>query len=304
MSLVTRPSLLLRILLLGLFAPVLALADKGWPKGFIVAEDSKSPDGHYGVLIPSHDAAAPEDDADIVNYLADFKTHRLLGKIHGAIYSEGLNHRSMAVHWAKDSTWGVIEYDARFGFHSIVVIEPNGDSFTQTEIGSRVQKDLNAAIAKESRNDETGGDAGVYFRLASDRKLRVRALSWTNPKMLEDRKTFYALFQGTYNLDAKAWKVTDARSIPEGLSDALQAAYDDANYNQTVFENDQSRAIALDLRMNDVYRAVRFILGPDRFATVKQDQYTWLKNRDATPSVAERCRMMEARIKALQDLVW
>jgi len=56
--------------------------------------------------------------------------------------------------------------------------------------------------------------------------------------------------------------------------------------------------------VNKVYRAAQFILPPARFAAVKREQIEWLKKRNAAPSTEEKCKLMEARIKALQELVW
>jgi len=39
-------------------------------------------------------------------------------------------------------------------------------------------------------------------------------------------------------------------------------------------------------------------------AQVKAEQIAWLKKRDAAGSVAEKCKLLEARIKTLQDLAW
>ncbi|PYL97741.1 MAG: hypothetical protein DMF18_01375 [Verrucomicrobia bacterium] len=41
-----------------------------------------------------------------------------------------------------------------------------------------------------------------------------------------------------------------------------------------------------------------------RFAVVKREQIEWLKKRDAATSIEEKCKMMEARIKVLQELLW
>jgi len=57
-----------------------------WPEGYIVYEDSQSPDDRYAVLIPSRDAAEQDESLGATNYLADVKTHRLMGKIRGADY--------------------------------------------------------------------------------------------------------------------------------------------------------------------------------------------------------------------------
>jgi len=46
------------------------------------------------------------------------------------------------------------------------------------------------------------------------------------------------------------------------------------------------------------------ILSPARFATVKKEQVQWLKKRDSASSVDEKHKLVEARIKALQELLW
>src|SRR5262249_5354250 len=145
-----------------------------------------------------------------------------------------------------------------------------------------------------------------HFRFGPDRKVRVRALSQNNPKQLDDVKTYYALFQGTFDLAAKKWTLTDARSINADQDDDLETAYSDLEQDleHTTFENEEGQAESLDERMNKIYRAAQFILPPARFAAVKREQMEWLKKRDAAPSVSEKCKLIEARIKALQELVW
>ena len=51
------------------------------------------------------------------------------------------------------------------------------------------------------------GYVSPYFRFGTDRKVRVRALSQNNPKQFDDVKTYYALFQGTFDVAAKKWTV-------------------------------------------------------------------------------------------------
>ena len=53
-------------------------------------------------------------------------------------------------------------------------------------------------------------------------------------------------------------------------------------------------------------KRLRILLRPERFAKVKAEQIAWLKKRDAAGSVGcqEKCKLLEARVKALQDLAW
>jgi uncharacterized protein YecT (DUF1311 family) len=300
---VTRP-LFVAVLQLGLALAFSKASAEDWPEGYILHEDSSSPGEQYGIVVPSQDAALNNEADETVNYLANLKTHQLMGKIAGADYFERQNHRSLAVTWADDSTWCIVQYYGRFGFDSISVVEPKGSSFTQTDIGERIQKSLNAVLAKQSGHHETEGDASVYFRMGPGRKVRVRATTTTNPKSLDTAKTYCALFQGTFDAEAKNWKVMDARSIKAEENDSLQTAYGDLGIDSMSFSTEEDKAKWLDDRMNEVYQAARLILTPDRFAKVKQEQIAWLKKRDASNSVEEECKLTEAQINALQELVW
>jgi len=240
------------------------------------------------------------------NYLADIKNHRVLGKIDKVDYFEHQNHRGLEVFWAPHSSVCVVESDGRYGADSISVLEINDSSFAQTEIGDRIQKSLDGAMKKQAHAPEMAGDVSPYFRFGTDRKVRVRALSQNNPKQFEDIKTYYALFQGTFDVAAKKWTVIDARSISAEQDDALTTAYGDLEQDleHTTFQNEEDKAESLDQNMNKVYRAAQFILPPARFAAVKREQIEWLKKRNAAPSTDEKCQLIEARIKALQELVW
>ena len=70
------------------------------------------------------------------------------------------------------------------------------------------------------------------------------------------------------------------------------------------FQNEDGKAVLLDEAMNSVYRATQFILRSGRFAAVKRGQIESLKKRNAASSIDEKCKLMEARIEALQALVW
>jgi hypothetical protein len=145
-----------------------------WPDGYIVYENTQSPDERYGILVPSMDAWEKDESLEEINYLADLKAHQLMGKIRGADYFEHQNHRGLQVTWAPDSTWCVVEYDGRFGFDTISILELKGSGFVQTDIGKKIDKSLKAAIAKQSHDPESGGgDATPRFRIGADRKVRV-----------------------------------------------------------------------------------------------------------------------------------
>ncbi|HWY39996.1 MAG TPA: lysozyme inhibitor LprI family protein [Chthoniobacterales bacterium] len=291
-----------------------------WPKDYIVREDSESPDGRYALLVQTADAADQQNSNESDVYLADVKAHTTLGSIDKVDYFEHQNHRDLEVFWAPDSSYCVVENDGRYGMDTLSVLEIKDSKFVQTEIGERIQKSLDGAMKKQSHERDIGGDVSPHFRLRNDRKIRVRASSQNNPKQFDNVKTYYALFQGTYDLAAKKWTVTDARLTNSEQDDALQPAYDDSfakhmivaaddkqvpeNFTGSVFRSEKEKFDALDERLNQVYQAVRSLLPPNRFAKVKQEQLAWVKTRDVAKSVEEKSKLTEDRIKALQDLLW
>jgi len=299
-SLMRRVLILFSALLLNIAGSKAAAAD--WPQDYVVHENSESPDGRYAVLVQSQDAAAESNDNESAVYLADVKNHTTLGKIDNVDYFEQQNHRGLEVFWAPDSSYCVVENDGRYGADTISVLEIKDSSFTQTEIGERIQKSLDGAMKKQAHS-EMSGYASPYFRLGTDRKVRVRALSQNNPKQFEEVKTYYALFQGTFDLATKKWTITDARSIKAEQNGALETGYQRPFENAT-YDNEDDRAKSLDEQMNSVYQAAKFILPPARFAKLKQEQIAWLKTRDAAQSIEEKSKLTENRIRALQDLLW
>jgi len=295
--------------LLGVSAmwPPASIAGKpAWLEGYVVAEKSQSPNGDFGVLIPGRGTHLPEG-VDVVNYLADLKSHRVVGEILGVSYSEGENHRGLVVLWAADSSWCVVEYQTRFGFDSIAVLDILGSAMGQADVGEKVQSSLDGVIAKESHNEENGGEATAYYRLGPGRKLRVRSICTTNPKSFEDQVSYYSLFQGTFDINARKWTVTDVRSVNGKAFEALESAYsyDIEHWDKDVgFSSLEFKAEALDRQLNAAYSAVKLLLPSKRFSEIKQEQIAWLKVRDASHSAAEKCNLIEQRIKALQDLLW
>jgi len=273
----------------------------GWPENYVVAEDSTSPNGQYAVLIPTADA----DDQWETNYLVDLKEKKLLGKIRGAGYFERSPRLGLAVLWADDSTWCAVEYDERWGFSGLSILEPTKHGFTQTEIGERITKACDAAMAKEQRHP-TGGYANLYENVTADRQVKVNALSFTNPKGLDD-KSFYALFRGSYDLKSKKWTSAVARALSQDDFDSLKLAFEydagDALESLKTIEREADQASHLDELLNQMYQALRILLPADRFVTLKQEQIAWLKTRDAEQSAPTKLKLIAARIDALSKLL-
>jgi hypothetical protein len=270
-----------------------------WPKGYVIAEGSESPDGRYGVLIPTREEQELMADEKIVNILVNLKTHRRLCVIRGAQYWESQNHYGLTVDWAEDSRWCAVTYDGRYGFENITLVEPKGSTCTQTDLGKHIQKALDSTISQQTDADSYGS---AHFRSAPGSKVLVRATSYTNPKGFEDRPTYCALFQGTFDLVTRKWTRSDARSIKN--FHAMEAAYGDRLDRGITFSSDEDRLRSYDELLNDVYSAVRMVLPSERFASVKKEQIAWLKKLAGSDSAAKKCEFMAARIQELRQLLW
>ena len=274
----------------------------GWPEGYELAEKSESPDGHYGVLLPSRLVADAIDDEDIKNTLVDLKSHHHLGVIRGAHYFPGQNHRGLTVAWAADSSWCAVTYEARYGFGQITLVEPHGGKIAQADLGTHIHKALNAAIARQAHDSTVEGYGSAYFRAGPSHTVLVRAYAFTNPKSLEDQSTWCALFEGTYDPASGKWTRSDSRKIDSG--DPFEIAYGQFLDEGNTFSTEEDRLAWFDARLNDVYQAVRIVLPAERFAAVKKEQIAWLKQLNTHRSAADKCKFIGARIQQLRQLMW
>jgi len=304
-------------IVIGLLKSMAPAADL--PAGYVIHEGTQSPDGHYGIAVPTKDFG----DAGGTNYLADPVSGKVLGTIHCKnAYFEHEGHISLDTLWAAGSKRCVVIYKDRYGDDSIEIVEPSGGSFTETNISDHIQKAL--AEVTTAKKDETG-TASSFFRTTADGKLIVHSVYFT-PGSLQDSTTQFAVFEGKFDLDKKAWLTASAHRMKwkgpeagvkgnseeyEAAQSALDATYglvaedgSDTTVNGAVVTSDKAKAEGLDEVLNVVYRGVRALLPPKQFEAVKKDQIAWLKKLQATKSVAEKCKMLEARIEALKDLLW
>ena len=280
-----------------------------WPEGYVV--HSTSPDGQFGVLVAGHDLGVANGEGDFDNFLANIKTHQVLGQITDTDYFENQNHRGLHVTWAPDSTACVLIYDGRFGYGQILLLELTASGFSQTDVGKRIDKTLAAAVGD--------GTNSAWFYFGENKKLLARALTYTgNPKM-EDEQTRHAWFTGAYDRRAKKWIATKATrtKVYETLLDAYQVELTEEvfvapegdhskvprDFEGVIVNSEEEKEQHLDEAMNTVYKGVRVVLPSAKFAKVKEDQIAWLKKRDATPA-GQRSELIIARIKALQEFLW
>jgi uncharacterized protein YecT (DUF1311 family) len=301
-----------------------------WPKHLVLHEDSRSPDGHYGIVVATsthvhdgHTILLPEDGENFVDYFADLRKRRLLGKIKDFEYVEDENHAHLEALWTPDSKVCLAAYWARYGFAQIAVLEPNGDNFTQTDLGKHIQKAVDTATKKKAPDDNL--DVYPKFHFEPGPKIRIQATANNNPKSLEDVKTTYVLFQGAYDVSAHKWLASSARTITAEENELL-----DQNYAETadscvvapaafkdfpeaeeplerdgknLFRSADSEYKFLDDLLNKAYKTVRLTVSAEKFAAIKQEEVAWLEKRDAAKTTAEKCQLSQERIKELQKLL-
>jgi uncharacterized protein YecT (DUF1311 family) len=306
-----------RIALIFLVAILSRAPAADWPDGYVVHENSTSPDGRYGIAVPeSDDVEKKQPDPKVeeyyaLNYLADLKNHTVLGPIKGSDYFQHQNHAGLSVTWAPDSKMCVAQYDARYGWESVYVLKIKGDRFGQIDIGKHID-----AAQKKLFDGYLNG----YYRFTPDGKLKVRATSYTNPKQFENEPTYNGLFQGTFDLSSGKWTSSSVRKVKSDDWDNFETAYNDnfakhmivaaddkqvpENFTGSVFHSEEEKFDALDTNLNAVYQTVRLVVSPQRFAKLKEEEKAWVTKRDAEKSVEAKSKMTEERIKTLQDLLW
>ena len=286
------------LLTLGTVLPFSSASADDWPLGYVLDESSRSPDGHYGITIPRHDPQyddqtyiALPDDIHIANYFDDLRANRHLGKLQSD-YIEGEPHRHLNVFWTPDSRWCVVDCEDRYGFASISILVPNGSHFTETDVGKHVQKALESAIADQPYIEP-------YFQLSTDRKLLVRAVTWTRSEA-----PYHGFFEGAYDLNSDRWTASTTRKISSDREDEIEDAYKVYSPEELAEVSSDEKTAYIEQRLNQVYQGVRFVLAPARFAEVKRKQMAWLRARDALGSADEKSTFTQARIKELQALLW
>jgi uncharacterized protein YecT (DUF1311 family) len=291
-----------------LLASIGAAMAGDWPKGYVVHENSESPDHKFGLVVPvepgpeSEDTDEGSEASDDANYLANLETQVLLGKIAGANYVENQKHSNLNVLWSADSKTCAVEQEAGYGFVMISVLQLKGSGFQQTDLGRHIEKTLAAAAGDE-------GTGNAWFRFAPSNKLLVRALYYTgNPKGMvvndldgRDKNRKIARFAGTFDLISKKWNGSEAHKTNHW--DALYTIYDERDSGVSATSQEE-KAERLDEDMNEIYKNLRVVLPPARFAKVHDEQVAWLKKRDAANSVEEKSKLTEERIRALRDLGW
>jgi len=154
-----------------------------WPKTYVVAEDTTSPDGKYALIVQNAENGAmntgPIAGTDAV-FLANIPEHKVIGEIKDVDYFERMNSRHLSAQWLDDSSAClVLESHWLYGVYGVHVVERTGQSIQQTDLMKRMLAMINPA---EDR-------LNFYFRFETGPKVVVRA---TVPaRQLEQTKSLF-----------------------------------------------------------------------------------------------------------------
>jgi len=290
----------IRILLLFALLAVHLTAGE-WPEHYIVAEDSRSPDGRYGILIRSNEDDGLPFDEDAweatlkTNYIADFQAHSVVARVNNAYYAQGANHRNLEVRWAPDASWCLAIYEARFGIFSVQLLLPSRNGVEQVALGELVVQACSEKVP----------DAELSFdcRQTSLGRLVVCSSGTNNPKGFEDRQTRYVCFRGSFDLATRHWLKAEAKEVTIAEYEAVSMQEVKV---QEVSENEMPQEMAerLDERLNRVYRALRVFLPRESFNVLRQEQRVWLSETEKVKEVETRNQRVEARVVELERRFW
>lgn len=121
------------------------LASHAWsqaiPQGYLLPEETLSPDHRYGVLVPQADQF-PANAVRPKNKLIEVKTGRVLGELVGSTGWKGMNHQSvLPARWTKDNSSLFWQVDGKWGPISLVLVRiKNGEVLGQTDLYQEVVK--------------------------------------------------------------------------------------------------------------------------------------------------------------------
>jgi hypothetical protein len=206
------PRLLLFILLLAIAT---SARGQNIPKGFTVPDDSRSPDGHYGVTVPIRDEH-PDDDDKARNSVIDMKSGRVLGAIHATTGWDHMNHGGvLPARWSPDGSLLLWTVDGKWFFSALVLLKiEKGQIAWQTDVLKAAQQAILARAKKAApakyaaAKKANAGNGSAYpegFSVDAVVKgdiefpLKVEVAMTSNPKGIPDEPTLESNMQAEVN---------------------------------------------------------------------------------------------------------
>ncbi len=179
--------------------------------GFLIPEQTLSPDGAYGVTVPL--TAEIKEEANPANSLIAIRTGRILAPILAKTAWDHANHETiLPARWSRDSSLLIWEVDGKWAPRALVVLQLKNDTVAwqanllaqaQQAILERTKKaapEKYAAAKKANAGHGSAYPEGFTIDVAvldpTAFPLRIKAALTSNPKGIPDLPTLES------NLDA------------------------------------------------------------------------------------------------------
>lgn len=197
---------------LGLFGIWVGAFGQELPKGFVIAEESESPDGRYGVIVPVRGKV--EEASGPKNSLVEIKTGRIVAAIEGETSWDYTNHESiLPAKWAEDGTLLWWEVEGKWFPHALTLLRlENGKVRWQVDVLKAAQKAILARTkeaapteyAAAKKDNEGSGRAypegfsvDVAARGAVVLPMKFVVALTSNPKGIEGKRTLESHLEAT-----------------------------------------------------------------------------------------------------------
>lgn len=183
------------------------------PKGYTIPEDSFSPDGRYGVTVPTTDEV-PEDEAK--NSLLDLKTGRALAVLQTKFtaWTRRSHGEPLPARWTQDSSLLLWEASGKWSPAAMTLVKIEKEQVVwqidvlqtaEKEILKATQKAKPEAYAVAKKSNEGNGTAypeGFTVDVKTEAKplelpLWISVILTSNPKGIEGKPTIESYLLGT-----------------------------------------------------------------------------------------------------------
>ena len=188
----------------------------GLPKqyaDYLIAPDSRSPDGKFAVIIPKAKLCPDEPKEGAANrckdHLVALKPFQILTTLDTESPEfENKNHGGMRTTWSKDSSAVLVTLDQKWGPNDIFLYEIDGKLSRSTNLLTKM-RDLLAADCKKALPDRASDcDAFVFVseddspacRFAGSSEVQIRVTASTDPKETPGRKEWVGAVEATWDI--------------------------------------------------------------------------------------------------------
>lgn len=194
-------------------------AEPSLPKGYTIPEDSVSPDGRYGVTVPTTDEVAENEGK---NRLVEVKTGRVLAELQTKFvaWSRRNHGEPQPARWSKDGSLLLWEASGKWSPAAMTLVKIEKEQVVwqidvlkaaEQEILKATQKAKPKPYAKAKKENEGSGAAypeGFTVDVKTEEKalempLWVSVILTSNPKGIEGVDTLEAYLLGTVDESGK-----------------------------------------------------------------------------------------------------